>query len=74
MPGSPRPPKGPRKVLKKLGAAFNNILQDKVTMETLTQMQVWVDDPLPEEYERLMGKSEALVAERIKIAKIMETK
>ena len=60
--------------VKILGAAFKNILQDKATLETLTKLQCWVDYQPPEEYERLMSKSEAAVAPLIKLAKLLEEK
>ena len=60
--------------VKTLGAAFKNIIQDKATLETLTRLQCWVDYQPPEEYERLMGKSEAAVSPLIKLAKILDEK
>jgi tripartite-type tricarboxylate transporter receptor subunit TctC len=60
--------------VKILGAAFKNILQDKATLETLTKLQCWVDYQPPEEYERLMSKSEAAVAPLIKLAKLLGEK
>jgi tripartite-type tricarboxylate transporter receptor subunit TctC len=60
--------------VKTLGRAFKNIILDKATLETLTKLQCWVDYQPPEEYERLMSKSETAVAPLIKLAKILEEK
>ncbi len=60
--------------VKILGAAFKNILRDKATLETLTRLQCWVDYQPPEQYERLMSKSEAAIAPLIKLTKIMGEK